>query len=57
MTHRGRMDLLNILMDKNLENIFYDFKGDSPDSDIDTIIEGDVKYHLGITTKKIINGK
>jgi 2-oxoglutarate dehydrogenase E1 component len=58
MAHRGRVNVLANFMDKALEYIFCDFNGPTelaaPIEDFD----GDVKYHMGYTTKKeTANGK
>lgn len=56
MAHRGRLNVLANVFDKAPKNIFSEFDGkDYADADH---FDGDVKYHLGITTpKKTRKGK
>lgn len=50
MAHRGRLNILANVFDKPTKNIFSEFDGkDYADEDH---FDGDVKYHLGITTHK-----
>ena len=50
MAHRGRLNVLANVFDKPTKNIFSEFDGkDYADEDH---FDGDVKYHLGITTHK-----
>src|SRR5574343_511436 len=50
MAHRGRLNVLANVFDKSPKNIFSEFDGkDYADGDH---FDGDVKYHLGITTHK-----
>lgn len=50
MAHRGRLNVLANVFDKPTKNIFSEFDGkDYADEDH---FDGDVKYHLGITTQK-----
>lgn len=50
MAHRGRLSVLANVFDKPTKNIFSEFDGkDYADADH---FDGDVKYHLGITTQK-----
>jgi 2-oxoglutarate dehydrogenase E1 component len=48
MAHRGRLNILSNIMGKTYEEIFSEFEGKvaRPDNG-----DGDVKYHLGFTTK------
>ena len=49
MPHRGRLNVLANIMDKSPREIFSEFAGKEYE---DELILGDVKYHLGYTTKK-----
>lgn len=49
MTHRGRLNILSNLFEKNCTQIFTEFDGKEYE---DMIFAGDVKYHLGSTTIK-----
>ncbi|XOD66742.1 MAG: 2-oxoglutarate dehydrogenase E1 component [Flavobacteriales bacterium Tduv] len=49
MAHRGRLNILSNLFEKNCAHIFSEFYGKEYE---DTIFSGDVKYHLGFTTIK-----
>lgn len=57
MAHRGRVNILANFMGKDVAQMFADFNGptelEAPLEDYD----GDVKYHLGYSTTKDINGK
>ncbi|MFK6999622.1 2-oxoglutarate dehydrogenase E1 component [Flavobacterium oreochromis] len=50
MAHRGRLNVLANVFDKPTKNIFSEFDG--KDYLDDDHFDGDVKYHLGITTHK-----
>jgi 2-oxoglutarate dehydrogenase E1 component len=51
MAHRGRLNTLINIFRKPIRDLFSEFEGkDFEDKDID----GDVKYHLGLTTKKTL---
>ncbi|PKP29412.1 MAG: 2-oxoglutarate dehydrogenase E1 component [Bacteroidetes bacterium HGW-Bacteroidetes-18] len=51
MAHRGRLNTLINIFRKPIRDLFSEFEGkDFEDEDID----GDVKYHLGLTTKKTL---
>lgn len=55
MAHRGRLNVLANIMDKPLIDIFNEFSNKEYD---DESLMGDVKYHLGYTTKRqTISGK
>lgn len=55
MAHRGRLSTLTNIFGKNAKDIFSEFDG--KDYAID-IFDGDVKYHLGWTSKrKTVSGK
>ncbi len=49
MAHRGRLNVLANIMKKPYHNIFSEFSGNEYD---DATLLGDVKYHLGYTTKR-----
>jgi len=51
MAHRGRLNTLINIFRKPIRDLFSEFEGkDFEDEDID----GDVKYHLGLTTRKTL---
>ena len=51
MAHRGRLNTLTNIFRKPVRDVFSEFEGkDFEDEDID----GDVKYHLGLTTSKTL---
>lgn len=56
MAHRGRLVTLTKVMGKPYHAMFAEFKGELA-FPIDLNIPGDVKYHLGGSADKIINGK
>lgn len=47
MAHRGRLNVLANIMQKSYKEIFSEFEGRTQ---ADSIVEGDVKYHLGYTS-------
>jgi hypothetical protein len=49
MAHRGRLNVLANIMNKTYEDIFNEFEGKEYDGNGD--FSGDVKYHLGYSTK------
>jgi 2-oxoglutarate dehydrogenase E1 component len=53
MAHRGRLNVLANVFGKNTSDIFSEFDG--KDYDDDALFDGDVKYHLGLTSDKITN--
>lgn len=53
MPHRGRLNIMANVLHQNLEDIFNLFFG----STNRLYEQGDVKYHLGLTTTRNINGK
>ncbi len=56
MAHRGRLNILANVFQKPTKDIFSEFDG--KDYNDDDLFDGDVKYHLGITSDKITpNGK
>ncbi len=50
MAHRGRLNILANIMGKSYESIFDGFEGNVPD---EVHGDGDVKYHLGYSSKHI----
>ncbi len=50
MAHRGRLNVLANILNKNYENIFLEFEGKSFG---DSHFEGDVKYHMGYSSDRI----
>jgi 2-oxoglutarate dehydrogenase E1 component len=56
MAHRGRLNVLANVFGKPTADIFSEFDG--KDYDDDAMFDGDVKYHLGLTSDKLTqNGK
>ena len=56
MAHRGRLNVLANIFGKNTQDIFSEFDG--KDYDDDAMFDGDVKYHLGLTSdRKTKSGK
>ncbi len=56
MAHRGRLNVLANIFGKNTQNIFSEFDGKDYDDDVS--FDGDVKYHLGLTSdRKTKTGK
>ena len=51
MAHRGRLNVLANIFGKNTQNIFSEFDG--KDYDDDMHFDGDVKYHLGLTSDRL----
>lgn len=51
MAHRGRLNVLANIFGKNTQNIFSEFDG--KDYDEDANFDGDVKYHLGLTSDRL----
>ena len=49
MAHRGRLNVLANIFNKTYEKIFSEFEGKEYDED--NFFDGDVKYHLGITSE------
>lgn len=48
MAHRGRLNVLANIMQKSYAEIFNEFEGKAYE---ESVFEGDVKYHLGYTSK------
>ena len=56
MAHRGRLNVLANIFGKSTQDIFSEFDGKDYDDDI--LFDGDVKYHLGLTSdRKTSSGK
>ncbi|WP_318641431.1 2-oxoglutarate dehydrogenase E1 component [Flavobacterium ardleyense] len=56
MAHRGRLSVLANIFGKSTQDIFSEFDG--KDYDDDVLFDGDVKYHLGLTSdRKSKSGK
>ena len=56
MAHRGRLNILANIFGKSTQDIFSEFDG--KDYDDDALFDGDVKYHLGLTSdRKTKSGK
>ena len=56
MAHRGRLNVLANIFNKTYQAIFSEFEGKEYDED--SLFDGDVKYHLGITSEvKTDSGK
>ena len=56
MAHRGRLNVLANIFGKATQDIFSEFDG--KDYDDDALFDGDVKYHLGLTSdRKTKTGK
>ena len=51
MPHRGRLSVLANVFGKSTSDIFSEFDG--KDYDDDALFDGDVKYHLGLTSEKV----
>jgi 2-oxoglutarate dehydrogenase E1 component len=50
MAHRGRLNVLANVMEKNLKEIFAAFEDDNPELSLG---KGDVKYHLGYSADRL----
>lgn len=55
MAHRGRLNTLVNIFDKDVEELFSEFEG--KEFDDDDSFDGDVKYHLGQTRHIEVDGK
>ena len=55
MAHRGRLNVLANIFGKNTQNIFSEFDG--KDYDEDANFDGDVKYHLGLTSDRVTSSE
>ena len=49
MAHRGRLNVLANIFNKTYDKIFSEFEGKEYDDEV--LFDGDVKYHLGITSE------
>lgn len=56
MAHRGRLNVLTNIFDKEPDHIFNEFQGKGYEHDDDSF-DGDVKYHLGYSTGKSVGEK
>jgi 2-oxoglutarate dehydrogenase E1 component len=56
MSHRGRLNVLANLMGKPLPAIFSEFQGGAANPE-DVGGSGDVKYHLGTSTDRVVEGR
>jgi len=54
MAHRGRLNVLANTLNKTYESIFSEFEGKDYD---DALVEGDVKYHMGYSSRVVTNAK
>ncbi len=54
MAHRGRLNTLTNIFGKSAKDIFTEFDGKDY---VEDIFDGDVKYHLGWTSQRNVNGK
>jgi len=50
MAHRGRLNVLANIMDKNVRELFAAFRDSNPERNLG---RGDVKYHLGASTDRV----
>ena len=55
MPHRGRINVLTNVMGKSYRNVFAEFQGSISDAD-DVQGSGDVKYHLGTSSDRVLPG-
>ena len=51
MAHRGRLNVLANIFNKTYDKIFSEFEGKEYDEEV--FFDGDVKYHLGITSEVV----
>lgn len=58
MAHRGRLNILANIMEKPYKSIFSEFQGNEPCKEEAEQVQGsgDVKYHLGVSTDRVIAG-
>ena len=56
MAHRGRLNVLTNIIGKPFEEVFYEFQGDAKLAE-GVQGSGDVKYHLGTSVDREINGR
>ena len=50
MAHRGRLNVLTNIMNKNYRDVFTEFEGRPSE---DSLFDGDVKYHMGYSSDQI----
>ncbi|MCS6968354.1 MAG: 2-oxoglutarate dehydrogenase E1 component [Cytophagales bacterium] len=51
MAHRGRLNVLTNIIGKTYEQVFTEFEGHIPEDMLNTMGDGDVKYHLGYSSE------
>lgn len=51
MAHRGRLNVLTNIIGKTYEQVFTEFEGRVPEDMMNTMGDGDVKYHLGYSSE------
>ena len=56
MAHRGRLNVLANVMGKPFQAIFAEFQSGTTHPD-DVLGSGDVKYHLGVSSDRVFNGR
>jgi 2-oxoglutarate dehydrogenase E1 component len=56
MPHRGRLNVLSSVVRKPLEMILHEFDGTLREDEEENV-SGDVKYHLGLSNVRDVNGK
>eukprot|EP00761_Pharyngomonas_kirbyi_P002934 gb/GECH01002938.1/.p1 GENE.gb/GECH01002938.1/~~gb/GECH01002938.1/.p1 ORF type:complete len:994 (+),score=266.63 gb/GECH01002938.1/:1-2982(+) len=54
MPHRGRLNVLGNFVKKPLRAIFSEFQDDTGTDDFNVLGSGDVKYHLGTSTDRVL---
>jgi 2-oxoglutarate dehydrogenase E1 component len=54
MAHRGRLNVLANVMEKSMRELFFAFNDDRPEMHLG---RGDVKYHMGFSSDRSIDGK
>jgi 2-oxoglutarate dehydrogenase E1 component len=54
MAHRGRLNVLANVMEKSMRELFFAFNDDRPEMHLG---RGDVKYHMGFSSDRAIDGK
>lgn len=53
MAHRGRLNVLTNIMNKNYKDVFTEFEGRPSE---DSLFDGDVKYHMGYSSDQVSDG-
>ena len=51
MAHRGRLNVLTSIMQKEYDNVFSEFEGKGLS---DSVFDGDVKYHMGFSSNRVL---